>query len=408
MVPTELPALHQEQIPVYSPSAIVNIIQNFFALPQEKKLIILKGVYLQKGTMNYSGYWYDELKDESSDNTIKLLVPDLVRNQLTNNKTIEVICFITKKADKKGNISVMATITDLLNQTQNKYNDEEIKAIEIQQQKSQMGYRDLDSFIKKSIYDNQKLIIKVLYGKNAIVDKDIIHQMSEAVALYDISFIPTTITSVTDIISTLKNYNNDQVDIIAITRGGGDEMQILNKPDLSVYCLTLKPYFVTAVEHKVNNPLLEKIADKHFITPTAFGQYLKEIYNNTVEDFESSKAKLAESVTKQLKANFDKQIENLNQQLKAEKDLKQKTLEDKEKVHISAVDNINKLLVDKEKFFTSNIQSAKQEADKYKKDIDSLRNQLASSHSGKSTAIFVAILIALIIGLIIGIAIKSG
>ena len=72
--------------------------------------------------------------------------------------------------------------------------------------------------------------------------------------------------------------------MIVISRGGGEDVEVLNKPGTKAeYCLTLKPFFVTAIAHKENVPLLEKIADKKFITPTALGQYLKEIYNNTVE-----------------------------------------------------------------------------------------------------------------------------
>ena len=34
-----------------------------------------------------------------------------------------------------------------------------------------------------------------------------------------------------------------------------------------------------AIGHKENIPLLQKVADKAFITPTALGQYLNDIYN---------------------------------------------------------------------------------------------------------------------------------
>ncbi len=37
--------------------------------------------------------------------------------------------------------------------------------------------------------------------------------------------------------------------------------------------LGLDSYFVTAIGHAQDVPLLEKIADKTFITPTAFAQY---------------------------------------------------------------------------------------------------------------------------------------
>jgi hypothetical protein len=431
-------AIPQSTLSVYSPSAIVNIIQNVYVTPQEKKLIGLRGVYNQKGKVNYKGFWYDELKDESSDNSITLIVPNLIRNQLTHNKTIEIICYITKKAEKNGSITLQANLTDLLTQTQNKYSAEEIRAIEIQQQKSDLGFRDLDSFIKKCIYDNRKPVVKILIGKTAIIQEDIKAQMGEAVALYDISFVQTSITSIPDIIASLGQHNNDKVDIIVISRGGGEDVEVLNKPELAEYCLTLKPIFVSAIAHKENVPLVEKIADKKFITPTALGQYLKEIYNNTVEDFEQSKAKLADDITKQLKTNYDKQISNLSQQLVAEKELKAKTLADKDTVYNNQIKGLNdqikslqaqftlqvqekeKLLAEKEKLLNTRIETLSREreekdkllsqakgiSEQYKTSIDGLQRQISSLQSGNSSTVIIAVVISIIVGLIIGFALK--
>ncbi len=443
------PTLQQTVITIYSPSAIVNIIQNAYVAKEEKKLIGLRGVYIQKGQRSYYGFWYDELKDESSDNTITLIVPDLLRSRITNNKTIEIVCYISKKPSKNGTIQLNANITDLLNQTVNKYSDDDIKSLEVQQKKAMQGFRDLDSYIKKSIYDGRRLVIKIILGKSAIIDADIKHQMSEAVAFYDIEFVTTTISSIPDIIATLKLYDKENVDIIAISRGGGDDVEVLNKPELAEYCLNLKPFLVSAAGHKENVPLLEKIADRKFITPTAFGQYLKETYNNIVEDFEKSKAKLAEDVTKQLTANFSKQIANLNQQLAAEKELKTKAIADKDalftttiteakNIHISEVEALRKqliglqsqftlqnqekekILADKEKILNNQIiglTREKEEKDKlisqskaiseqFKISTDSLQKQIEVLQSDKTKTLIIAVIIAVILGIIIGVAIK--
>src|SRR5687767_13638564 len=56
----------------------------------------------------------------------------------------------------------------------------------------------------------------------------------------------------------------------------------------------------------------KKVADKSFITPTALGQYFNQIYHDTVSELQNSKAKLVDDITKQLEANYKKQIENLN------------------------------------------------------------------------------------------------
>jgi exodeoxyribonuclease VII large subunit len=117
-------------------------------------------------------------------------------------------------------------------------------------------------------------------------------------------------------IAACQSSNNSDIDILVIARGGGDiETESINRPELAEACLNLLPFLITALGHKVNTPLLERIADKKFITPTAFGQYLKEIYNTTIEELAQSKAKLVDDVTKQLNTVYDKELQNLNDKL---------------------------------------------------------------------------------------------
>ena len=70
--------------------------------------------------------------------------------------------------------------------------------------------------------------------------------------------------------------------------------------------------------------MLQKIADKHFITPTALGQYFQDVYTQTIEELQDSKAKLVEDVTKQLKGSYEGQIKNLNEKLVGVAELNEK------------------------------------------------------------------------------------
>jgi exodeoxyribonuclease VII large subunit len=326
---------------VYSPSSIISIFSNLIVAPEEKKVIILKGIYFQKAGKNYNGIWYDELRDESAENTITLKVPDLLRSKLSSNTTIEVRSFITKKIDSRGNIAIQINMIDLIEQSRNKHSDEEIKKVEVINKKIVSGFKDLDSHIKQCLYNNQRPVIKILHGHSAIIDQDIKSQMAEAIALYNIEFVPTTISSMADIISTLQRLTLSPSDIVAISRGGGDiDLKIFDKPELCEYCLSLPTFLVSAIGHHADTPLLEKISDKKFSTPTAFGQYLKDTYNNSVEEFQKSKAKIVDDVTKTLKANYDKQISNLNQQLIALQELNVKTVAEKETVYSKQIANL--------------------------------------------------------------------
>jgi hypothetical protein len=400
LLPSEIPSIgNPHELSLYSPASIINILSNVISIPGTNKLIGLRGIYFATGKTSYSGFYYDHLKDEASDFSIQLIVPALIRNQLTDNKTIEIVCYITKKAEKDGSVRLLANVTDLVNQTQNKYTSEEIRTLEIQQKKSEKGFRDLDSFIKNCIYEDRKPNINIIIGKTAVIQHDIIDQMAEAGSLYNINFIPSTISSVSEMIAAVSKSNNPAVDILVIARGGGDiENETINKSELAEACLNLKPFLVTALGHKVNTPLLERIADRKFITPTAFGQYLKEIYNTTIEELAQSKAKLVADVSKQLKTVYDKELQNLNEKLVQEQQLNKKNTDNLASQILSVQNAYNSILKEKESS-TTLLESANQLAQRYKESYASLQKSL-------NLKIIIIAIVTALLGLAVGFLFK--
>jgi exonuclease VII large subunit len=112
-----------------------------------------------------------------------------------------------------------------------------------------------------------------------------------------------------------------------VARGGGENMEVFNKPSLAEHALSLKSFFITAIGHKEDISLLQKVADKAFITPTALGQYFNEIYNQTVEELQGSKARLVEDITAQLKGSYEMQVNSLNEKLQSTKELSEQQLQ---------------------------------------------------------------------------------
>ncbi|MEP6595263.1 MAG: exodeoxyribonuclease VII large subunit [Ginsengibacter sp.] len=187
-----------------------------------------------------------------------------------------------------------------------------MKSFEILQKKAEAGYKDVDSFIKTKIINGEQVTIIILIGKGGIIDSDIRHQLEETIAFYKINFVRINLTSEKQIVEAIQHFEN-QCDIIAISRGGGESLEIFDSPEMAEASIDLSAYFITALGHKDNVPLLQKVADKSFITPTALGQYFNEIYNETVAGLKNSKAKLVNDITAQLNANYSKQISNLNE-----------------------------------------------------------------------------------------------
>ena len=115
-------------IVTYSPAAVLNLSNNSIAVAATKRIIQMKGIYVHGKGALYSGYFYDTFRDESSDAAITILVPPLIRNELQVNKTITVNGFITRRmVNTSGSIQIQLTVTDLVEQTLNKYSDDEVK-----------------------------------------------------------------------------------------------------------------------------------------------------------------------------------------------------------------------------------------------------------------------------------------
>jgi exodeoxyribonuclease VII large subunit len=91
-----------EQDLVYSPSSLVGIFANTLNNEATRKLFSIKGVYVQGKGNAYSGYYYDTLRDESSDAFITIVVPGIIRANLKPNQTIQCLGYLTKKVQSLG------------------------------------------------------------------------------------------------------------------------------------------------------------------------------------------------------------------------------------------------------------------------------------------------------------------
>jgi exodeoxyribonuclease VII large subunit len=401
----------ENQAPViYSPAAVLNLFNNSISLKQTQRIIQLKGIFqLGKGSF-YNGSYYDSLRDESSDAQITLIVPALIRNEMQHNKTITINGFITRRVvNNASRIDIQVTVTDLVDQTQNKYSAEEIKRIEIQQAKAAAGFRDVQSWIKEKIINDQSFKIGVVIGKTAIIDNDIKHQLRESIAFYHLAFHRINLSSEAEIIQALGQLEQDDTDIIVISRGGGENLEIFNKTGIAEKAIGLKSLLITAIGHKDDVTLLQKVADKAFITPSEFGQFLNDTYNQTIEEAQNSRAQLVESVKKQLTANYQKEIENLKQQLQTVEELKKKNNEDVEKVYSEKIIGLNSQIT----LLTNTYNQQLNETQKLQNEkLVILNEQLSiykaqvSKFESNASINWIAVIIAVITGLIIGYLLK--
>jgi len=333
----------------YNPSSLIGIFNNALTIEITKKAFRIRGIYLPGKGVNYNGFYYDSLKDESSDACVTLILPAPIRHDLTSGQTIECTGYLTKRVElNAGKVALYVNVIELLSQQDSKYTDEQLKAFEVLQKKAEQGYKDVDGFIKKRIIQQQPVTVTILVGKTAIIDSDIKHQLKEAIGFYDFKFERVNLSFETEISNALLTHDKN-ADILVVARGGGENMEVFNRSSLAEKALTLTSFFVTAIGHKEDTSLLQKVSDKAFITPTALGQYFNEIYNQTVEELQNSKAKLVEDIHKQLDSNYKQQLENLNNKLMDVSELN----EQKIKLANTEIDNLHLKLSERKPIPTS-------------------------------------------------------
>ena len=317
----------------FSPSSIVAIFNAATTTREEKRIIQVRGIFKKSGASNYGGNYYNRLKDEASDNTISLITSAIIHNKLEDNKTIEFTAFITRRTDKQGRIELIINFIELLSQRINKFSEEETKKIILINQKVTEGFKDLDAHIKKAIYNKRTISIKIIMGKAGIIDADIKQGIEAAIALYEIEYHRISLSSPTEIINKIYDLDVPGTDLICIARGGGDNLIMFENLDICTSILQRSTIIASAIGHASDVSLFEKLSDKKFITPTQFGNYLKEIYNTTIEELENSKASLAKDISTQLTANYNQQITNIKEQLLATKEQNKKIIADTQQNH---------------------------------------------------------------------------
>jgi len=117
------------------------------------------------------------------------------------------------------------------------------------------------------------------------------------------------------------------------------------------------------------------------------------MYNRTVEELQNSKAKLVENITKQLEANYTKQIQHLEEHLKTAE-----TLHAKEAMNTAA-------LYKKEMELLSNqLASASHQYQQQTDELQQLRREKQALVKKQTNTIvyWMLIIIAVIAGIIIG------
>lgn len=375
----------QEFQNVYSPSTILGVYANALKSPVDGRIILAKGEYqATQNSKEYSGYYYDDIKSPNENKYIKARIPSMIRSKLENHNIYVFKGYIEKRISF-STIELVFVVDEIMQKEKNPMSEDDVKRFDILQKKANKGYKDFEALVKDRIYNNTPIQIINIYGTTGIVNKDFEAGLAESKVRFKINEYRCNLTSKTEVINLLRKINTTSIDAVALIRGGGDKsaMDVFNDPDLGEEIVKLKPLFVTALGHVVDNSLADKIADKKFHLPHDYGNSLKVWVDEAIAEQAKSKSLFIEQVKKDLTKTFEDQIKTKDEALKN----LQKTYEENSKQLV--------------KMATAEVQT---KFDAMKVENTRLNEQLKqASKSGSNLIIY--IIIAAIIGLVIGLLI---
>ena len=262
-------------ITVYTPVSLMAVFADAFKIGPEHSVLWLRGIYQDRKRKSYRGYYFDRLKDELGGQIITLKLPKQLKQNLQDGGYYLFKGTLDKDVRWDGVIEPVFIVSEMADQKSSHLTASLAKRATLQQEKANMGYRDLDGALKQKLDQNQKPHIALLCGKTSIVLQDVFSALKDARSRYRFTEQRVNLLDKWAIINALAQ-GDKEYDVIAIVRGGGPGLEIFDDVAIAEASLLLKPILVTAIGHAQDDTLLQKLADKQFITPTALGNYLRE------------------------------------------------------------------------------------------------------------------------------------
>jgi exodeoxyribonuclease VII large subunit len=271
-----------KDIPFYTPTTLLEVIRA--RLQPTKNTVQVRGVYERNERSKlYAGYYYDRLHEETSQQRLSLRVSAPLREELETDGTYvmqgSVACGPNNSND--GKIDITLTVVDfqavIERRPETIKRDLDIAAL--LRKKAALPSKDVDGLLRKQIYKGEKPIITLIFSEHGIAQNDVDTALAGYEDYYDLERRRITLSSPQQLLTALSEV---EAEVVAIFRGGGD---LTGLDNLKVANALLEADFatITALGHEADETLLDKVADKVLSTPTALGNHLKMLVQETRE-----------------------------------------------------------------------------------------------------------------------------
>lgn len=318
-----------ESFEVMTPARVISAIKSHLTGHEKifNKTIHIEGRYSPSYSQPYgytgAQFYYDKLINKDGSDSITVLAQPKLHNILIHEKNIvrlrgRLEC---KENIIGGNIQVLFRIDGIDEvTTQSAISKEDLKRIEIIQQKSTKGRKNVISLIENKMMKDETPNICLIYAASSITDQDFKKGIQNHYTAYKFKEerVPFTSSSLTNKLKTIDSQNYDAICLI---RGGGSGLDTLDDIEILKCAANLNTPFIAALGHDADKLYLKDIADYASSTPNGLGADFYTLVERVSNAKNSSKDAIFKQVEKQFKTLIetkDKQIKDKDDQIKKE------------------------------------------------------------------------------------------
>lgn len=258
--PQTIPALH--------PGEILHTLRDGFT----RKVLVVRG-RLHRATTAYRNGFYHSLRGEAGE-TLIALTPTALDTRLPRENGYLVTLRGYLDYTLSGScIQPVLQVNEVLSCETAPAPDPHQQLLEriIRKQR-----RDVPTLLRRAILDGEKPRLLFLYPRESIVDHDVEKALGSYRSAFEIredrvAFSPEVLSS------SLLDADRQGYHAIAVIRGGGSGLDILNHSRLVETALSLKTPLIAALGHARDHTLLAGAADWRVETPSLLGTALREL-----------------------------------------------------------------------------------------------------------------------------------
>lgn len=292
----------------YKPSELLGIFKNFFSHTEvNARVITLHGVYFKSDRI-YGNVGYDQLRDENTPESITIVVPVSLRNDLQNGNLVTVQGTLDRRIQNNGSIQFILNVSRVEKVKDIAISEDEIKRAECRRRKGELGYKNVDGILENKLFIDQRPKVALIYADTSITNADFEKGLQAAKSHIDFSENRISFANAQALCGLLKLLDTQGYDVIAIVRGGGSGIEKLDDVAVVEILTNLHTAWIYGVGHEKENLFIRNIADKVIPIPFALGTYFRDLVESVVQKRNNSRAVLVQEVKKQ----YEKQIEDSN------------------------------------------------------------------------------------------------